>query len=67
MNESIFLPLVVVSQIRLFPLQNLVMQHVDHSAGDLIDLLQGLLMYDPSNRHSSNGPQAPVLYQGLPQ
>ncbi|KAK6922304.1 Protein kinase domain [Dillenia turbinata] len=31
-------------------LQNLVMQHVDHSAGDLIDLLQGLLKYDPSVR-----------------
>uniref|UniRef100_A0A1D1XP77 dual-specificity kinase n=1 Tax=Anthurium amnicola TaxID=1678845 RepID=A0A1D1XP77_9ARAE len=31
-------------------LQNLVMQHVDHSAGDLIDLLQGLLRYDPSER-----------------
>lgn len=32
------------------PLQNLVMQHVDHSAGDLIDLLQGLLRYDPAER-----------------
>lgn len=32
------------------PLQNLIMQHVDHSAGDLIDLLQGLLRYDPSER-----------------
>ncbi|CAI0463789.1 unnamed protein product [Linum tenue] len=31
-------------------LQNLVMQHVDHSAGDIIDLLQGLLRYDPSAR-----------------
>ncbi|CAK7332509.1 unnamed protein product [Dovyalis caffra] len=31
-------------------LQNLVMQHVDHSAGDIIDLLQGLLRYDPANR-----------------
>lgn len=31
-------------------LQNLVMQHVDHSAGDLIDLLQGLLRYDPVDR-----------------
>lgn len=31
-------------------LQNLVMQHVDHSAGDLIDLLQGLLRYDPLMR-----------------
>ncbi|KAL8152649.1 hypothetical protein V2J09_010409 [Rumex salicifolius] len=31
-------------------LQNLVMQHVDHSAGDLIDLLQRLLCYDPAMR-----------------
>ncbi|KAK1377266.1 Serine/threonine-protein kinase AFC2 [Heracleum sosnowskyi] len=31
-------------------LQNLIMQHVDHSAGDLIHLLQGLLKYDPSER-----------------
>ncbi|XP_010248692.1 PREDICTED: serine/threonine-protein kinase AFC2-like isoform X1 [Nelumbo nucifera] len=31
-------------------LQNLVMQHVDHSAGDVIDLLQGLLKYDPMDR-----------------
>ncbi|KAL9273222.1 Serine/threonine-protein kinase AFC2-like protein [Drosera capensis] len=31
-------------------LQNLVMLHVDHSAGDLIHLLQGLLKYDPSQR-----------------
>ncbi|KAK1285525.1 Serine/threonine-protein kinase AFC1 [Acorus calamus] len=31
-------------------LPNLVMQHVDHSAGDLIDLLQGLLRYDPNDR-----------------
>jgi dual-specificity kinase len=30
--------------------QNLVMQHVDHSAGDLIDLVQGLLRYDPNER-----------------
>ncbi|RAL47560.1 hypothetical protein DM860_011298 [Cuscuta australis] len=29
---------------------NLVMQHVDHSAGDLISLLQGLLRYDPTER-----------------
>ncbi|RXH77722.1 hypothetical protein DVH24_039693 [Malus domestica] len=34
-------------------LQNLVMQHVDHSAGDLIHLLQGLLRYDPSDRLSA--------------
>lgn len=31
-------------------LQNLIMQHVDHSAGDLIHLLQGLLRFDPINR-----------------
>ena len=30
--------------------QNLIMQHVDHSAGDLIHLLQGLLRYDPIDR-----------------
>uniref|UniRef100_A0A5B6YZV9 dual-specificity kinase n=1 Tax=Davidia involucrata TaxID=16924 RepID=A0A5B6YZV9_DAVIN len=36
--------------LKLPRLQNLVMQHVDHSAGDLIDLLQGLLRYDPSIR-----------------
>ncbi|XP_052182805.1 serine/threonine-protein kinase AFC1-like isoform X3 [Diospyros lotus] len=31
-------------------LQNLIMQQVDHSAGDLIHLLQGLLRYDPTER-----------------
>ncbi|XP_051131475.1 serine/threonine-protein kinase AFC1 isoform X1 [Andrographis paniculata] len=31
-------------------LQNLIMQHVDHSAGELIDLLQGLLRYEPAER-----------------
>ncbi|KAK7851459.1 serine/threonine-protein kinase afc1 [Quercus suber] len=31
-------------------LQNLIMEHVDHSAGDLIHLLQGLLRYDPLDR-----------------
>ncbi|RZC61583.1 hypothetical protein C5167_023348 [Papaver somniferum] len=31
-------------------LPNLVMDHVDHSAGDLIGLLQGLLTFDPSDR-----------------
>ncbi|KAL8141991.1 hypothetical protein V2J09_015023 [Rumex salicifolius] len=31
-------------------LQNLIMQHVDHSAGDLIHLLQGLLRFDPADR-----------------
>lgn len=35
---------------KLARLQNLIMQHVDHSAGDLIHLLQGLLKYDPSDR-----------------
>lgn len=38
------------TSILLFPWQNLVMQHVDHSAGDIIDLLQGLLRHDPANR-----------------
>ncbi|XP_054821128.1 serine/threonine-protein kinase AFC2-like isoform X2 [Prosopis cineraria] len=36
--------------LKLPRLPNLVMQHVDHSAGDLIDLLQGLLCFDPSSR-----------------
>lgn len=36
--------------IHVSPMQNLVMQHVDHSAGDFIDLLKGLLAYEPSNR-----------------
>ncbi|PON64289.1 GPCR kinase [Parasponia andersonii] len=36
--------------LKLPRLQNLIMQHVDHSAGDLIDLLQGLLRYDPVHR-----------------
>ncbi|GJM99570.1 hypothetical protein PR202_ga16684 [Eleusine coracana subsp. coracana] len=36
--------------LKLPRLQNLVMQHVDHSAGDFIDLLKGLLAYEPSNR-----------------
>ncbi|PKI65364.1 serine/threonine-protein kinase AFC2-like isoform X2 [Punica granatum] len=31
-------------------LQNLIMEHMDHSAGDLIHLLRGLLKYDPSDR-----------------
>jgi dual-specificity kinase len=29
------------------------MDNVDHSAGDLIDLLYGLLRYDPSDRLSA--------------
>ncbi|KAG9130685.1 hypothetical protein Leryth_018084 [Lithospermum erythrorhizon] len=33
---------------------NLVMLHVDDSAGDLIDLLQGLLKYDPSTRTTAH-------------
>ncbi|OVA20834.1 Protein kinase domain [Macleaya cordata] len=36
--------------LKLPRLQNLVMQQVDHSAGDLINLLQGLLRYDPLDR-----------------
>jgi serine/threonine protein kinase len=33
--------------------QNLIMQKVDHSAGALIDLLQRLLKFDPSERISA--------------
>ncbi|XP_052175524.1 serine/threonine-protein kinase AFC2-like isoform X2 [Diospyros lotus] len=36
--------------LKLPRLQNLIMQQVDYSAGDLIHLLQGLLKYDPSAR-----------------
>ncbi|AES72145.1 putative dual-specificity kinase CMGC-CLK family [Medicago truncatula] len=36
--------------LKLSRLPNLVMQHVDHSAGDLLDLLQGLLRFDPMSR-----------------
>ncbi|KAJ4756364.1 hypothetical protein LUZ62_090769 [Rhynchospora pubera] len=39
---------------KLSRLQNLVMENVDHSAGDLIDLLNGLLRYDPSDRLSAH-------------
>ncbi|KAF7838242.1 serine/threonine-protein kinase AFC2 isoform X1 [Senna tora] len=39
--------------LKLPRLQNLIMQHVDHSAGDLIHVLQGLLRYDPSERLSA--------------
>lgn len=38
---------------KLSRLQNIVMQHVDHSAGDLISLLQGLLRFDPAERLSA--------------
>ncbi|KAG9150600.1 hypothetical protein Leryth_008073 [Lithospermum erythrorhizon] len=44
----------IKSVMKLPRLQNLVMQHVDHSAGDLIDLLQGLLKYDPSTRTTAH-------------
>lgn len=40
----------IKAAMKLPRLQNLVMQHVDHSAGDIIDLLQGLLRHDPANR-----------------
>ncbi|XWS60346.1 hypothetical protein CRYUN_Cryun07bG0027900 [Craigia yunnanensis] len=36
--------------LKLPRLQNLIMQHVDLSAGDLIHLFQGLLRYDPVDR-----------------
>lgn len=42
--------MLLMHSLYIFSLQNLIMQHVDHSAGDLIDLLQGLLRYDPSER-----------------
>ncbi|BBN11000.1 hypothetical protein Mp_5g08240 [Marchantia polymorpha subsp. ruderalis] len=35
---------------RLPRLRNLIMQHVDHSAGTLIDLLHGLLKFEPAER-----------------
>eukprot|EP01018_Ginkgo_biloba_P011417 Gb_01586 [translate_table: standard] len=35
---------------KLSQLRNLIMEHVDHSAGAFIDLLQGLLKFDPSER-----------------
>ncbi|TVU29423.1 hypothetical protein EJB05_20988 [Eragrostis curvula] len=38
------------SVMKLPRLQNLIMENVDHSAGDFIDLLQGLLKYDPASR-----------------
>ncbi|XP_074287458.1 serine/threonine-protein kinase AFC2-like isoform X2 [Silene latifolia] len=38
---------------KLLRLQNLVMQHVDHSGGDFIHVLQGLLRYDPSERFTA--------------
>lgn len=44
----------IKSVMKLPRLQNLVMQHVDHSAGDLIDLLQGLLRFDPSIRMTAH-------------
>ncbi|XP_062169218.1 serine/threonine-protein kinase AFC2 isoform X1 [Alnus glutinosa] len=40
----------IKAALKLPRLQNLIMQHVDHSAGDLIHLLQGLLRYDPTDR-----------------
>ncbi|OMO72227.1 hypothetical protein CCACVL1_17884 [Corchorus capsularis] len=39
--------------LKLPRLQNLIMQHVDHSAGNLIHLLQGLLRYDPIDRFTA--------------
>lgn len=38
---------------RMTKLRNLIMQYVDHSAGLLIDLLQGLLKFDPSERSTA--------------
>ena len=42
--------LIVLTMLLLSTTQNLVMQHVDHSAGDFIDLLKRLLAYEPSAR-----------------
>ncbi|CAA7037298.1 unnamed protein product [Microthlaspi erraticum] len=36
--------------LKLPRLQNLIMQHVDHSAGELINMVQGLLRFDPTER-----------------
>jgi len=36
--------------LNLLFMQNLIMEYVDHSAGLLIDLLQGLLKFEPSER-----------------
>lgn len=35
---------------KMLRLQNIVMKHVDRSAGDLINLLQGLFKYEPAER-----------------
>eukprot|EP00252_Welwitschia_mirabilis_P008504 TRINITY_DN2039_c0_g1_i2.p1 TRINITY_DN2039_c0_g1~~TRINITY_DN2039_c0_g1_i2.p1 ORF type:complete len:332 (+),score=39.21 TRINITY_DN2039_c0_g1_i2:776-1771(+) len=35
---------------KLARLRNIIMDHADHSAGSLIDLLQGLLKFEPSER-----------------
>ncbi|KAI4340676.1 hypothetical protein MLD38_025486 [Melastoma candidum] len=40
----------IKSVLKLPRIENLIMQHVDHSAGDLIDLVQNLLRYEPANR-----------------
>uniref|UniRef100_A0A2P2MPE0 Uncharacterized protein MANES_06G111800 n=1 Tax=Rhizophora mucronata TaxID=61149 RepID=A0A2P2MPE0_RHIMU len=54
--------------LKLPRLQNLVMQHVDHSGGDLIHLLQGLLRYDPSDRLTAlEALRLPFFHQGPPQ
>ncbi|CAA2991348.1 Serine threonine- kinase AFC2 [Olea europaea subsp. europaea] len=39
---------------KLTRLQNILMQHMDHSAGDLIDLLQGLLQHEASVRMTAH-------------
>lgn len=42
------------------------MQHVDHSAGELIDLLQGLLRYDPAERLKAHEAlQHPFFIRGV--
>lgn len=39
---------------RLLQFKNLILAHVDHSAGAFIDLLQGLLRYEPSQRFEAH-------------
>lgn len=45
--------------------QNLVMQHVDNSAGELINLLQGLLGYDPKDRLSAHDALRHPFFTGM--
>ncbi|XP_020111663.1 serine/threonine-protein kinase AFC2-like isoform X2 [Ananas comosus] len=51
--------------LKLPRLQNLVMQHVDNSAGELINLLQGLLGYDPKDRLSAHDALRHPFFTGM--